>query len=82
MNAEIEQLTYNAIAGISSSKALQHKVPLHAARLEVLEVMKDYDPAQVMGALRALCRAGKIEYGTMVNDFYFKIRYDDGKKQR
>lgn len=77
---EIEQMTLNAVAHISSQKALDKKAPLHAMLMEVLSMMQGYDQRQVVEALRGLTRAGKVIYGRAVNDFYFKIN-TDGTKQ-
>ena len=69
---DLEQLTLNAVAHISASKALKKEEPTIALMKEVFEMMKGYDKEQVRGALRSLTRAGRITYGNTINDIYFK----------
>lgn len=71
---DLEQLTLNAVAHISASKALKKEEPTIALMKEVFEMMKGYDKEQVRGALRSLTRAGRITYGNTINDIYFKCR--------
>lgn len=71
---DLEQLTLNAVAHISASKALKKEEPTIALMKEVFEMMKGYDKEQVRGALRSLTRAGRIIYGNTINDIYFKVK--------
>lgn len=71
---DLEQLTLNAVAHISASKALKKEEPTIALMKEVFKMMKGYDKEQVRGALRSLTRAGRITYGNTINDIYFKVK--------
>lgn len=74
IDEELEQLTLNAIAHISASKALKKQEPLLALSVEIFNVLSEYEQKDIKQALNNLCRKDKITFGKTVNDYYFKIK--------